>query len=309
MSFHTCRSGHLIVTLALACGPQAPAVSATDGGGASTDLATTAASTDVFPTTSSTSTTDPSTSTTDSTSADPTFVFIHDPDEGGVDGCTTDRARKRCDPWVQDCPAHEKCIAYDGTCDGQWDAMRCAEVVRDPAVAGEPCTVEKRPASGRDDCDFGSMCWNVDPDTLQGTCAAFCDGSPDNPLCPPGTACLIAFDGTVPLCLPVCDPLQQNCPAGEVCVDAVSGPQFVCTRSAPGVPAELHQPCERFDACAPGLFCAYQKPAACGPEPGGCCVGFCDITLQDCPAPQQCQSWFDMQPPPPGLENVGGCAD
>ncbi len=124
-------------------------------------------------------------------------------DEGGDDGLgftpTSDIAQGSiCDPFAQDCPEGEKCVAYAST-GGQLDSNKCVPVGGEQQ-AGEPC-IYGGVVEATDDCDALANCWDVDAQ-LQGTCAAFCMGTADSPSCPPGTSCLIAFDGSVNLCLP-----------------------------------------------------------------------------------------------------------
>lgn len=42
---------------------------------------------------------------------------------------------------------------------------------------------------------------------LMGVCTEFCQGTENNPICPPLTSCLIANGGSITLCLETCDPL------------------------------------------------------------------------------------------------------
>lgn len=300
----------------LACGPKSPmtptasdtAASEGSSGTATGDGTTTAPAT--TSTTSPTTTIDPSTGAVTSSGSDSdataTFIAPSDFSCAAVDG----QRCVRCDTWTQDCPPSDKCSPWSSDGDDVWDSHTCAPLHPDPDHAGDPCTVEGSPFLGKDSCDLESMCWAVDPETLQGTCVPFCDGAPDDPACPPGTDCLIAFDGTLNLCLPACNPLLQDCADDQLCISAHLGdPAFVCFPQRPG-PGQLHAPCDRLDACAPGLACLDPALALeCDPQAAiGCCLPFCDTTMPDCPgAMQQCQSWFEGDPPPPGLESVGFC--
>ena len=69
---------------------------------------------------------------------------------------------------------------------------------------------------GGDDCDVGVMCWFLDEE-LTGECVALCEGTPENPQCPPYTHCPIVAEGVLNLCLPMCDPLLQDCMENETC--------------------------------------------------------------------------------------------
>jgi hypothetical protein len=83
----------------------------------------------------------------------------------------------------------------------EWNATKCSALDPDSKAPGEPCTAEGSGVSGVDDCEEGSMCWDVDPDTLQGFCVAFCIGTEANPSCAdPELVCTIL--DFLPLCLP-----------------------------------------------------------------------------------------------------------
>ncbi len=114
-------------------------------------------------------------------------VFVPDEDFGGV---------SECDPFAQDCPEGEKCVAYAST-GGQLDANKCVPVTGD-GMPGEACTYSS-PVEATDDCNSISYCWDV-VETV-GACAQFCGGTADAPVCPDGTECLIAFDGSLNLCV------------------------------------------------------------------------------------------------------------
>lgn len=134
-----------------------------------------------------------------------------------------------CDLFQQTCPEGEKCMPWAGDGGTQWSATRCSPIADDPGGPGEPCTVEGSFTSGIDDCAAGTMCWNVDPMTNTGTCAAMCTVnacSPEPSCDEPGTACAIAYDGNINLCLPMCDPLAPACSPGHGCRETEGG--FFC---------------------------------------------------------------------------------
>lgn len=309
LTFRSC----LLFVLA-ACGPTAPVSTESAGGEASTS-----APADASTSTSTTTTT----TTTGSTTADPTTggppdettkSFIWAPDAGPEPGCAPALARggggKECDPWVQDCPFGEKCTPYSGDGDDAWESLRCAELDRDPDHPGEPCTVECRVASGLDSCDIDSMCWYIDGETLTGTCVLRCHGYPDDPICPSGTACRIANDGVVNLCLPTCNPLAPDCAAGETCIPSDSSTdEFVCAPDASADPDQLFDSCYGDEVCDPGLICRPATQASECARHKQCCLPYCDLAAPPaCPGVmQQCIPWFDPGEAPPGLENVGVC--
>jgi hypothetical protein len=220
--------------------------------------------------------------------------------------------KSRCNVWTQDCPEGHKCMPWANDGSDSWSATKCVPVDPNPGQPGDPCTVEGGVASGVDSCDVGSMCWSVDPDTLAGTCLAFCTGSEASPSCDdPNTTCSISHSGALVLCLPSCDPFAQNCPAGEACYRV--GNAFVCWPA--GANANGYGgPCESFIECEPGLFCAdAARVPGCRRSPG-CCSEFCDLTSEQGDSQcsgvgdgQQCVSWFEEDQAPEGYEALGGC--
>ena len=217
-----------------------------------------------------------------------------------------------CDVWAQDCPIGEKCIAWGNDGGARWNATRCSPVDPAPGGPGDPCLVEGTPYSGIDDCDVGMMCWDVDPLTNQGTCAALCGGSEANPQCDDAaTLCMIEYDGVVQLCVPPCDPRLQDCIATSECVP--SNHMFFCVPDQSGAEGQTADGCTSFDACDPGLFCASAELVPeCADE--ACCTEFCDLALPDpntqCTANEigaECVPWFEDGQAPPGYELVGAC--
>jgi Mg-chelatase subunit ChlD len=101
-----------------------------------------------------------------------------------------------CDPFAQDCPEGEKCVAYAST-GGQLDANKCV-VVTGSGIAGDPCNYGGV-VEASDDCNEVSYCWDV-VETM-GSCTQFCDGTADDPQCPEGLECLIAYEGSINLCV------------------------------------------------------------------------------------------------------------
>jgi hypothetical protein len=197
----------------------------------------------------------------------------------------------------------------------QWNATRCSPVADDPRQPGEECTVEGSGTSGIDDCDIGAMCWDVDPATNMGTCVAMCTGDEENPICEDrSTTCAISNDGALALCLPVCDPLAQDCPEGEGCYPVQD--DWRCRSDGSGEMGGYGDPCETINGCDPGLICL--DPSVVPPgQPcegsSGCCTEVCDLTdaagdaqCAGAPEGQTCQAWYDE--PPLGYENVGACA-
>lgn len=222
-----------------------------------------------------------------------------------------------CQFFSQDCLPWEKCMPWANDGGPHWNATKCTHVVENPAHAGEPCHVEGRATSGYDDCDHGSMCFHVDPETLEGTCVPFCVGHEANPVCEdPGMKCAIASDGILPICMPLCNPLAQDCPRGQTC-HPIQG-EWECITDASGDAGAYGDPCEFLNVCDPGLICVVASAVPPGlPCEGawGCCTEICDISdplgdLQCTGATggQTCQAWYEEGTAPPTYEDVGVCA-
>jgi hypothetical protein len=322
---------------AIGCGPKTDP--GTTDSGASTS-GTTAPGTSTSGTSTSTST-----STGTSTTGDaPTTTVMSDPcDTGGcidsssggcsflgcIDMCPTAvhglkvrcSTDEECEPFIQDCPEGEKCTAWSSNGGGTWDANKCVEVTG-AAEPGDECSSEGA-ASGVDSCIKGAMCWSVD-DMGVGTCVALCTGSPDAPVCADDDgACVIANDGALNLCLPVCDPLLQDClDPNEVCYPINDG--FACAPDASGEEGQHNDSCGFINSCDKGLMCADAAVvgAGCEPPATGCCTPFCECTMWDpvtfkcqdpavkCPNPDQsCVQYFTAPFPlqPANAEDIGVC--
>lgn len=275
-----------------------------------TDTANTdSATTETTEGTSETDTTDGSdtdtTETTETTETGLSTGFITDPDGGGVS--------IECSVWDQDCAEGEKCAPWANDGGAAWNATRCVPVDANPAQPGDPCSVEGSGVSGIDTCDVSSMCWDVDGETNEGTCIAFCTGSENAPVCDdPTTSCSIANDGVLTLCLPTCDPLTQNCAEGQACYPIDNS--FVCAPDASGEDQGAdNDPCEFINACDMGNICV--NPAivqGCPAGSGGCCQNVCDLSAdpadQGCDTMETCEPWFEEGMVTPGFEDVGVCA-
>jgi hypothetical protein len=241
--------------------------------------------------------TDPSAGTTSGDTTGVDFIVMSD---GGI--------FDPCDPWAQDCARGEKCTPAAREDDGTtWDWARCAPIVEDPGAPGEPCTVVGSPTSGIDTCELGAMCWDVDPVTLEGVCIGLCVAPEDAPTCAQeGAACIIANDGALPICLPTCDPVLQDCEPGQACHPF--GDVFVCAPEGAS-PGGVGESCEDIAMCDAGLFCAVPELVPdCASN--GCCTSLCDVTdpSPPCLPGQSCQPYYEPGTAPVGFENVGICA-
>lgn len=232
--------------------------------------------------------------------------FITDPDGGGPN--------VECDLWAQDCPSGEKCMPWVNDGGASWNATRCAPLTNAPGQSGDPCEVEGNAGTGLDNCDIGTMCWAVDNETNEGVCVSLCEGSPDAPLCDdPDETCSITNDGVLPLCLPSCDPLLQDCAGdGLGCYWLPGDGGFVCVQDVSGELGAPGDSCGTFtlNLCDPGTQClpADAVPGCTGSA--SCCSTFCDLEDPDpgCIDTQECTALFEDGEGPPGTEAFGVCA-
>ena len=194
---------------------------------------------------------------------------------------------------MQDCPDGQKCTAWASDGGNSWNDVKCVPVDPNPKKPGEPCLAPEGGVAGVDDCEFGAMCWDVDEETKEGICVDLCEGSANDPMCPPGTLCTISNAGVLILCRSICDPLAQDCPEGQSCLPYSGSESFVCLGDYSGDAGAFGDLCEYLNGCDPGLACL--KPEYV-PDcmSGGCCSPFCDTTaLNTCPGDgQECIPWF-----------------
>lgn len=297
--------------LALAsCSDDRVVLPAADTGASSSGAAGSSTTSDAMGTSSAPATTGSTTAAADA-DASTGALFLPPPGDAG-DGAF------QCDPFAQDCPAGEKCSPYgEGEHWGSWSGWRCTPLAPAPVAAGEPCHVEAPASSGIDDCERGATCYDVDTDTLEGTCVNLCVGSPTSFVCEdPGEACVIETGGPVVVCLPICDPRGQDCLTGQTCVPYHE--IWICGPDVSGALGAYGDPCLGTFDCDPGLVClsssAVPPGLPCETE-AGCCTEVCDL---DDPAGDQqcagaaggqvCEPWYDAGEAPPGYEDLGACA-
>ena len=283
----------------LGCGDSTTQGSASDADSDTADTTTTAVDTDqpVTSTAQPTTATEPPTSVTSPvTTANPTV----DPSSSSTTSDTDEPVECfQCDTFAQDCPAGQRCVPW--ACDGgaEWNGTRCSDIDPSPVGLGEACLSEDSPTSGRDNCERGAMCWNVDEDTLQGTCIGLCAGSAEDPTCLDACGvCNIPAEGVLNLCLVACDPIAQDCPGGDACY--IVNDTFVC---APAQMAGLGgDSCEFTTDCARGYTCVNGSFIP-GCEMGeGCCTPFCTVgAAGDCDElpTTVCSTIFDPESAPP----------
>lgn len=302
----------------LACGPT---VGASDGDGSSESTSASGGATQSTSSTSTSTTlttgadnstgvvtTDAETTTTsaDDSNDSSDVTFIQAPDVPG-------HCNGYCDAWAQDCPEGMKCSAWD--CEevaAFWITPRCVELDRDAAEVGEACSVQDRVYSGADNCEVSSLCWDIDPDTLAGTCIGFCQGTAANPVCElESQSCFNGLNELLNLCLPRCSPLAADCGVARQCVfneDGLAARDFVCIPDV-HLPAQAYaDDCEDSLGCGTGLVCV-----ASGEVPG-CTSDRCCTTLGSLSAPpvcpdamQTCAALYADGDAPPGYEQLCAC--
>lgn len=234
---------------------------------------------------------------TTSTTSPPVDVSGGSVDTGVLD---TGEIPEDCSLLAQDCPAGYKCMPYSNDGGNAWNDTMCVPLVDDPRAVGEPCMLESSELNGLDDCDGTSMCWDVDLETLEGTCVAFCIGDESDPTCAdPCDLCAIGGDGVLALCLPTCDPVAQNCGDGQGCYPISDF--FGCGPDASMPDMGIGSPCGFINDCPAGLFCieSFDLPNCEGGL--GCCTPACAVGgFDSCPAlfpGTVCTPWFDEPPP------------
>ncbi|MEM9453795.1 MAG: hypothetical protein AAGF11_06420 [Myxococcota bacterium] len=223
-----------------------------------------------------------------------------------------------CDVREQSCVDGFRCVAWAEDGGDAWNGTRCIEVSPDPVGVGQICTLIDSVVSGLDDCPIGSMCWDADPVTLQGTCVPFCGLPGDSPVCPAGTECMIDGAGALALCLPPCDPL-----ASRPCAGAAACRYFAASRAAFCIPDQggrVLSPtiqCGDDDEPCPGTALCISAATYGGCGSPSCCTRWCDTSEPDadaqCAAMQRpdhvCVAVFDRPPIPADYASLGICAE
>jgi hypothetical protein len=300
----------MIVIQLAACGPE-PQRSDT-GTSSSTGLA---GSTAVVPTTSATG--QITGSTTEDSMSDSAGI-LDKPDIPMDDSC---------DPHAEmPCPEGQKCSASSKN--SGWGIFAggtsCFPVLGD-LPKGASCDLGADPSDGLDDCAANMVCvdWTRGSN---GICREFCDPvfnglvqacSDPTEFCY-APSCQSCYLG---VCIPACDPLFPNCPAGEGCFEGYYSYQngFACGPVALDLPG-VGDPCDHGYACADKARCvgsdAVASPACADSE--SCCTAYCDLNAPNtCPGKamgEVCQPYFpepfDPQTAPWGVQynKLGYCA-
>ena len=107
----------------------------------------------------------------------------------------------------------------------------------------------------------------------------------------------------MPLCLPECDPVLQDCEGGQICVFD-DNESFFCTH--PGGNLSDGEACESINQCAAGLMCADSAMLPnCDNSNVGCCTSYCDLTEPNpCLMGNECIS---LGVTDPAFDHVGLC--
>ncbi|MCH9683809.1 MAG: hypothetical protein K0V04_20425 [Deltaproteobacteria bacterium] len=222
-----------------------------------------------------------------------------------------------CSVRDQNCFDDFKCVAWAEDDGDAWTGTKCIGTALAPIEVGEACTVDGTPVSGRDDCVRGSMCWDVDPGSLEGVCVPFC-GSEDTAgqVCPDGTACMDDGQEVLALCLPPCDPLAPlACAADEICRWFPASAAGFCIPQGGGVVELPTIQCgSEFEACPASSVCVSAATfGGCGAPT--CCTPWCDLTQPgvdaECAARepgQVCVPVIDRRPVPEPYAHLGVCA-
>lgn len=220
-----------------------------------------------------------------------------------------------CDVWGQDCPVGEKCAPWANDGGNSWNATKCVPVDANPKQPGDECTTNGSDVSGQDNCDVGSLCFSVNPETNVGLCTPFCQGSEANPTCAdPTDVCNVSNNGALILCLDTCNPLLQDCQTGgqpQGCYPV--NDEFLCWPDFSFDLGAYGDPCQYFNVCDPGLYCAAADvlPNCVGST--GCCTEYCDVmdANASCAGAAdgvECVPWWgDGVVPPPGMDSIGAC--
>lgn len=306
----------LLGALEVACSDRPIEETAGGGTSPSTGTGTSGEPTPSSGTASTSAVPDPTTGTPPAMSSSGELSSTGDIDSGDsgcsfYGGCPSDFANPvECDPGAQDCSPGQKCVPFATGGLSPADATHCVPVPRDPDKLGEPCTATGAPLSGHDSCEAGSLCWDVDPETLAGHCVALCGFTPNAQACPEDHTCL-SFDPLTNLCAQRCDPLAPTCRPDELCLQhPAAGGAFVCVADGSGDGGALFQPCTALNGCDLGLACAPSTAAVeCAGPASACCLPFCDLDAPACTAEgAACVPWYEPGEAPAGLEHVGLCA-
>jgi hypothetical protein len=221
-----------------------------------------------------------------------------------------------CDVRAQGCLDDFRCVAWAEDGGDAWNGTKCIGTALAPVGLREACTVVDALTSGRDDCATGSMCWDADPVSLEGTCVPFCGPEGQDPVCPDGTRCMLDGLDVLALCLPPCDPLDPaSCSADAACRFMPDSDAAFCIPSDGGrVLSPTIQCGDDGEECPADRVCVSAASyGGCGSP--SCCTAWCDLAEPDADAQcaagrpdHACVPVYDREPAPAGYEGLGVCA-
>lgn len=260
-------------------------------GGSSASTTASPDSTTSTGTSSTSTTTTPDATTTSAPTSSTGVDFIAPPD------LPDEPPPVPCDPHADmPCPRGQKCSAAapDELSWLIWVARPACFPIHGDKQKGEPCDVGPGLYDGLDDCGPGTICIDITEfGGTDGTCVAFCDPATQDAGPPMSCADPTEFcyspgcqECLLTVCVPACDPLNPNCPAGTECVQSFSNADyaFACEVVDPDLPQAL-EPCEFYE-CAPGTHCVLSSevvsPQCLAAET--CCTPLCDLEAANtCP--------------------------
>lgn len=202
-----------------------------------------------------------------------------------------------------DCGEGERCTTM--FVEGSLESV-CTPMAADPLPLGAECE-EFEPFMGPDPCEQGLAC-RTHPWLGTKRCVSHCGiGDGMYWTCDvPGEVCDWTVLAEGDTCKPLCDPFGADCPEGRSCGSGPYGP--TCVLDAELGSAQLHQPCNLEDRCAPGLACVFAFAVdECAGEL--CCTPQCDAE-HPCAEGEVCSpKWpSGMAAAPGGFETLGACA-
>lgn len=218
---------------------------------------------------------------------------------GGAGGTTGDGGTSQggsggsgpCDVFAQDCgtmTAADKCIptAEGGVC------------VASGSLPHEAACIAVHPGDDFDDCAPGLICH-------LGECLHICTGDPADPRtnsCPSTETCVES--ASYNWCGLGCDPLLQDCDAGQGCylMTLAGGGVGLTCADVVDPPSAPNAPCMYLNDCQAGWQCSQ---ALTGCNGNGCCAELCEVGVTACStAGMSCQGLSGL---PPELGYLGIC--
>lgn len=224
-----------------------------------------------------------------------------DDDDGVVFLIPHDMPQHQCNVFDQDCPRGHKCTYLYLNSDAFWQA-RCVPIPDEPHQRDEPCAWTPQPEHGIDDCDAGLYCLSFTGLSV-GTCVAFCR---DGDECLPCQGCNHS-DSFIPVCIPQCNPLDDDCPVGSSCGYMYSV-DFACGFDG-GSSGRVGSPCSSQYDCHAGTWCVPDEYVP-GCTSSGCCTALCSLSDPSACAAQPGTACHEVSIPGancPYLDDVGAC--